>query len=74
MRKLGRLLFELGGLLEMAADRGAEEEAPAELSALRARYEEVRAMAEERDLLDALADGMALKPELLAFEGRFRAK
>jgi len=74
VRRLDQILFELEGLLEMVADRGAEEEAPAELSALRSRYEEVRAMAAERDLLDALADGMALKPELLAFEGRFRAK
>jgi len=74
VRRLDQILFELEGLLEMAADRGAEEEAPAELAALRARYEEVRAMAEERDLLDALADGTALKPELLAFEERFRGK
>ena len=74
VRKLDQLLFELEGLLEMAATRGAEEQAPAELSALRSRYEEVRAMAEERDLLDALADGTTLKPELLAFEEKFRAK
>jgi hypothetical protein len=72
VRKLDQLLFELEGLLEMAASRGAEEEAPAEFSALRSRYEEVRAMAEERDLLDALADGTALKPDLLAFEERSR--
>jgi hypothetical protein len=72
VRKLDQLLFELEGLLEMAADRGAEEEAPAELSALRARFEEIRAMVAERDLLDALAAGTALKPELVAFESRFR--
>jgi hypothetical protein len=58
----------------MAADRGAREEAPAELEALRSRYRAIRTMVDERDLLDALAAGTALKPELLAFEERFRAK
>jgi len=74
VRKLDQLLFELEGLLEMAGDRGAAEEAPAELSAFRSRYEAIRAMVDEHDLLDALAAGMALKPELLAFEERFRGE
>jgi len=74
LRKLDQLLFELESLLEMAADRGAAEEAPAELSALQSRYQAIRAMVEERDLLDALAAGTALKPELLAFEERFRGE
>jgi len=73
VRKLDQLLFELGGLLEMAANRGAEE-APAELSAYQFRYKVIRAMVEERDLPDALAAGTALKPELLAFEKRLRRK
>jgi len=74
MRKLDQLLFELGSLLEMAADRGAREEAPSELSAFQSRYEAIRAMVKERDLLDALAAGAALKPELLEFEERFRGE
>jgi hypothetical protein len=72
VRKLDRLIYELGSLLEMAAYRGAESEAAAELSSFRARYEAVRAMEEKRDLLAALGAGTALKPELLAFEERFR--
>lgn len=74
VRKLDRILFELESLLEMAADRGALEEAPTELAAFRSRYEAIRAMVEERDLLDALAAGTALKPELLSFEERFRGE
>ncbi len=73
-RRLDQLLFELGSLLEMAADRGAEEEAPTELSAFQSRYQAIRAMVQERDLLDALAAGTAFKPELLAFEERFRGE
>ena len=72
VRRLDQLLFELGSLLEMAADRGAREEAPSELSAFQSRYDAVRAMVKERDLLDALAAGAALKPELLLLEERFR--
>ncbi len=71
VRRLDQILFELESLLEMAEHRGAAEEAPAELSALQSRYEAIRAMVEARDLIDALAAGMALKPELLAFEERF---
>jgi len=74
VRRLDQILFELKGLLEMAAHRGAAEEAPAELSALQTRHEAIRAMVEASDLLDALAAGMALKPELLAFEERFRGE
>ena len=74
VRKLDQLLFELGSLLEMAADRGATEEAPTELSAFHSRCEAIRAMVKDRDLLDALAAGTALKPELLSFEERFRGK
>ena len=74
VRKLDQLLLELGSLLEMAAYRGAATEAPAELSAFQSRYEVIRAMVKERDLLDALAAGTALKPELLAFEERFRGE
>lgn len=72
VRMLDRLLFELGSLLEMAADRGATEGAADELAAFQSRYEAIRAMVDDRDLLNALAAGTALKPELLAFEERFR--
>lgn len=72
VRKLDRLLYELGSLLEIAGGRGAAAEAPAELGAFQARYEAIRLMVEERDLVDALAAASALKPELLAFEERFR--
>ncbi len=72
VRKLDRLLFELESLLEMAADRGATEKAPLELESLRARYDAIRAMADKRDLLAALAAGTALKPELVRLEERVR--
>jgi len=72
LRKLQQLRFELKSLLEMAAYRGATAQAPTELSAFQSRYEAIRAMVKERDLLDALAAGTALKPELVAFEKRFR--
>jgi hypothetical protein len=71
LRRLDQLLFELGGLLEMAARRGAKD-SPDELAAFQARFDAIRAMVEARDLLEALAIGMALKPELVAFEQRFR--
>jgi len=74
VRKLDRLLFELRSLLEMAGDRGAMVEAAAELAAFQSRYEAIRAMVEERDLLAALAAGTALKPELVTFEERFRGE
>jgi hypothetical protein len=74
VRKLERLLFELGSLLEIAGYRGARVEAPGELSAFESRYDAIRAMVKERDLVDALAAATALKPELLAFEERFRGK
>jgi hypothetical protein len=73
-RKLDRLLFELGSLLEMAADRGATVEAAVELAGFQSRYDLIREMVEARDLLDALAAASALKPELLAFEERFRGE
>ncbi|MGH9336531.1 MAG: hypothetical protein ACRD21_22565, partial [Vicinamibacteria bacterium] len=72
VRRLDQLLFELESLIEMAAQRVASAEAEKELAAFRASFGAVRTMAEERDFLDALAAGAALKPELLAFEERFR--
>ncbi len=72
VRRLDHLVFELGSLLEMAALRGAKEARTAELAALQARFDAVRAMVERRDLLEALAVGTALKPELLTFEQEFR--
>jgi hypothetical protein len=72
VQKLDRLLFELQSLLEMAEYRGASEKAPLELASLRARYKAIRKIADQRDLLAALAAGTALKPELVSFEARFR--
>jgi hypothetical protein len=72
VRRLDQLLFELGGLLEMAALRGASEKSADELAAFRTRFDAVRTMVEGRDLLEALAIGNTLKPELVAFEERFR--
>jgi hypothetical protein len=72
MQKLDRLLTELESLLAIAVDRGASETASQELASLRSRYEGVRRLFEERDLFEALAAGTALKPELVAFEARFR--
>ncbi|HEY7699697.1 MAG TPA: hypothetical protein VIE88_14840 [Vicinamibacteria bacterium] len=72
VRKLDRLLFELGSLLEIAGYRGARVGAADDLARFQARYDAIRAMVQERDLLDALAAASALKPELLAFEERFR--
>ena len=74
VRRLDQLLFELGGLLEMAALRGAKERAPEELAALQTRFDAVSAMVEKRDLLEALAVGAALKPDLVALETRLRAE
>ncbi len=74
VRKLDQLLFELASLLEMAGERGAKEQAAAELSAFQSRFEAVRAMVEARDLLEALAVGTALKPELVEFEARFQGE
>jgi hypothetical protein len=56
----------------MAALRGASQKSPDELAAFRARFDAVRTMVEGRDLLEALAIGNALKPELVAFEARLR--
>jgi hypothetical protein len=72
VQKLDRLLTELESLLEIAAARGASETASQELAQLRLRYEGVRRLREERDLFEALEAGTALKPELMAFEARFR--
>jgi hypothetical protein len=74
VQKLDRLLMDLESLLEIAADRGASETAPQELASLRSRYEGVRRLREQRELFEALAAATALKPELVAFEARFRAK
>jgi hypothetical protein len=73
VRRLDQLLFELRGLLEMAELRGAKERAPDELAALQTRFDAVSSMVEERDLLEALAVGTALKPDLVVFEARLRS-
>ncbi len=73
VRKLDQLVFELQSLIEMAGARGAKDKAGAELAALQTRVDAVLAMVDRRDLLEALAVGTALKPELVAFEKRFRA-
>ncbi|HSF16665.1 MAG TPA: hypothetical protein VLK65_14045 [Vicinamibacteria bacterium] len=67
--RLERLLYELEGLLDMAASRGARSTDADELFRLRARYEAVRAI---DNVLTATEQASALKPQLLAFERRFR--
>jgi hypothetical protein len=64
-RRLDQLLFEIEGLLEMAAE--AEEIAP-----LRARYESVNRLADANRILDAYSEATALKPELLELERSLR--
>lgn len=70
-RRTARLLREMESLLEMAMERGAAA-APEELEGLRERYAQVEATAARGDLLDALAEGEAVKPALIDFERRFR--
>jgi hypothetical protein len=70
-RRLGRVLLELESLLEIAAARGAARDAPSELASLRARYEKVRDLSMGPDGLEAMEEGSALLPEILAFEERF---
>ncbi|HXV63831.1 MAG TPA: hypothetical protein VEK15_24235 [Vicinamibacteria bacterium] len=69
--RLERLLHELDGLLDMAASRGARSTHGDELFRLRARYEAVRDI---KNVLTAMEEASALKPELLAFERRFRPR
>ena len=70
-QRVTRCLGELGGLISIARSRGA---APDELAPLELRYQSVKAVAESGDLLAALAEAEAFKPELLLFEQRFRAR
>jgi hypothetical protein len=72
VRGLTQLDFELQGLLEMAAGRGAREKAPRELEAFRLRFESFSKRRNEGDFLGALEEGSALKPDLLAFERGLR--
>jgi hypothetical protein len=69
VQRFERLRSELRALLEIAASRGADPEA---LHPLRDRCDHVDTVAEQGDLLGALGEAVALKPELLAFEQRFR--
>jgi hypothetical protein len=71
-RRLERCLQELEGLMAIARYRGAGSAAPRELDAFAERYSAVTATADGGDLLTALEQGRQLKPELLAFEQRFR--
>ena len=71
-RHLERCLQELEGLMAIARYRGAGSAAPSELDAFGERYRAVKATADGGDLLAALEQGRQLKPELLAFEQRFR--
>jgi hypothetical protein len=74
LRGLRQLDFELEGLLEMAALRGAREKTPRELEALRARYESFSKRRNQGDFLGALEEGSALKPDLLSFERGLRSR
>lgn len=69
--RLRRLVRDIGGLLQMAASRGAREAASSELGALEARFERIGALAKE-NILEAHEEAVRLKPEALAFEQRFR--
>ena len=71
-RHLERCLQELEGLIAIARYRGAGSAAPNELEAFAERYRAVKSTADRGDLLSALEQGRQLKPELLAFEQRFR--
>ncbi len=68
-RKLTRCLGELEGLISIARSRGATSE---ELAPFELRYQGVRTLGESGDLLAAIAEAEAFKPELLLFEQRFR--
>ncbi|GMR24488.1 MAG: hypothetical protein BMS9Abin37_3039 [Acidobacteriota bacterium] len=71
-RHFERCLHELEGLMAIAGHRGADAEAPSELEAFAERYRSVKSTADGGDLLAALEQARQLKPELLAFEQRFR--
>jgi len=71
-RHLARCLHELEGLMAIARYRGAGSAAPSELEAFAERYRAVNSTADGGDLLAALEQARQLKPELLAFEQRFR--
>ncbi len=71
-RHLERCLQELDGLMAIARSRGAGADAPSELEAFGERYRAVKSTADGGDLLTALEQARQLKPELLAFEQRFR--
>ena len=71
-RRVRRALLELEGFLAIAYDRGAETEAPDALTAFDQRIQHVKTVAESGDLLGALELARRLRPELLAFEQRFR--
>ena len=71
-RHLERCLQELEGLMAIARSRGAGADAPSELEAFDERYRAVKSTADGGDLLTALEQARQLKPELLAFEQRFR--
>ncbi len=68
-RKLTRCLGELEGLISIAGSHGAT---PEELAPFELRYQRVRTLGESGDLLAAIAEAEAFKPELLLFEQRFR--
>lgn len=71
-RRLVQVLFELEGLLSMATGGGAREASPSETAALESRVAAVRELEKRGHLLEALEAGTSLKPEVLAFEQRFR--
>jgi len=71
-RHFAHCLHELEGLMAIARYRGAGSAAPSELEAFAERYRAVESTADGGDLLAALEQARQLKPELLAFEQRFR--
>ena len=69
-RRASRSLRELEALLDMAKGKGAESDV--DYARLAESTRTVRALAESGDLLGALDQSLALKPELLALEMRTR--
>ena len=70
-QRIERSLRELEGLIAIAESRGAARE---QVLPLRARLQAIEDIAHAGDLLTALDRAVALEPEVLAFEQRFRKK
>jgi len=72
LRRAGRCLRELEGLMAIARSRGAESKAPDALARFGELYSEVKSTIDSGNLLTALDRCNVLVPALLEFEQRFR--